>query len=96
VKHLSLDNSYTELPERLWDGKSSATMLWHDINIQPENVCEKAFVEPKRFRDTSAQYSIITAGLLGQRTVYPAQSYFCCMQKSVKMKSVFRLEIQNL
>lgn len=87
MKHLKLDNLYAELPERLWEGKSSATMPWHDTKIQTEDVCEKAFVEPKRFHEISAQYSIITAGLLGQLTVYSAQSYFWCMQKSVKIKT---------
>ena len=63
-------------------------MPWHDTKIQSEDVCEKAFVEPKRFYETSAQYSIIMAGLLGQLTVYPAQSYFWRMQKSVKIKTI--------
>lgn len=38
---------------------STAMMLWQDIKIQTEDVCEKAFVEPKRW-----DFSIIMAVLL--------------------------------
>lgn len=76
VKHLKLDNLYTQVPERFWEGKNSVTMRWHNTKIQTEDICEKAFVEPKRFHETSAQYSIIIAELSGQLMVLSSTIIF--------------------
>lgn len=72
-------------------------MPWHDTKIQIEDVCEIAFVEPKRFYETSAQYSIIMAGLLRATHCLPSTIIFPVYAKKCENKDYlgYKYKIYN-